>query len=183
MREIVVAKYKEDLSWLDKIDNGYWKTVVTKGVDTPNKGREITSFLYHIINRYSSLAEVTIFCQGNPFDHATNFLEDMKGECNGYVGIGEGVFECDGNGSPHHTGLDVCGGFEFISGSLLSGKVSFIRGGQFMVSKEVVLRRSLSFYESLFDWVNLRSDNHPWVMERLWSTLFNCEVIKNGKEE
>ena len=76
--EIVVAHYNERLHWLKLVANH--SHVYHKGKDLrppplplyaweklPNVGRESHTYLYHIINNYESLAEVTIFVQGEGF--------------------------------------------------------------------------------------------------------------------
>lgn len=93
--DIVVAKYKESIDWLDFfITNGskiylYDKSdqeisdqnisdqnileYINKGniiyEKLPNVGRESHTYLYHILKHRDSLNEYTIFTQANPFDH------------------------------------------------------------------------------------------------------------------
>ena len=73
---IVVARYKEQLEWLNNEpfnlfpvtlynkggDDNYTKTPnIVKEVVLPNYGLEVHSFLYHIINNYDNLANITVF--------------------------------------------------------------------------------------------------------------------------
>lgn len=44
----------------------------------PNIGREADTYLEHIINHYDDLADMTIFCQGDPFPHSPDFLNLLK---------------------------------------------------------------------------------------------------------
>lgn len=79
--EIVVARYNEDIQWLNPyLDHGsviiYNKGEVLididprfKVVELPNIGREAHTFLYYIYNNYDSLKDITIFIQGNISDH------------------------------------------------------------------------------------------------------------------
>ena len=80
--EIVVARYNEDLTWL----NPYLSiaTIYNKGledidnsINIINVGRESHTYLYHIINNYENLADRTIFFQGG-------------GPSFGYQGAGKG---------------------------------------------------------------------------------------------
>lgn len=80
-KEIVVAKYNEDLNWLNSL-NGGKVTIYNKGKDDssdsvklPNIGREPQTYFHHIVNNYDNLSEWTFFTQGNPFDHVRNFVE------------------------------------------------------------------------------------------------------------
>ena len=78
MVEVVVARYKEDISWLKEINHKI--IVYNKGPDCnfpcislPNIGREAQTYLFHIIENYNKLPEWTILCQGHPFDHCKNY--------------------------------------------------------------------------------------------------------------
>lgn len=77
---IVIARYNEDLNWIkDKPFSSHPIIVYNKGgnkdfkktdkiieiKDLENVGREIHTYLYHIINNYDNLAEVTIFLPGS----------------------------------------------------------------------------------------------------------------------
>ena len=81
--ELVVARYNEDISWLNKIKNKNIKiTIYNKGgnlnvknIKLPNVGRESHTYLTHIINNYKSLADTTIFTQADPFLHSPHFIE------------------------------------------------------------------------------------------------------------
>lgn len=95
--DIVVARYKEDVGWLNHVmppsSPMYDRTrilVYCKSAEDaprlrfqwqprpkdailslPNVGREGHTYLRHIVDNYDiGLADVTAFIQGNPFDHA-----------------------------------------------------------------------------------------------------------------
>lgn len=140
--ELVVARHREDLSWLDSVPDSVDSIVVynkgneparcalsqvlgarqrrlrsassavvdarrksaavattaaaiaaalgpaaaarTRVVDLPNVGRESDTYLHHILSRGrdqgqgQGMADVTIFCQGDPFDHSPDFLELLR---------------------------------------------------------------------------------------------------------
>jgi hypothetical protein len=78
--QIVVARYKEPLNWLKDDpfnkypviiynkggDNNYFKSSnIIKEIKLSNYGLEVHSFLYHIINNYNNLANITAFLQGS----------------------------------------------------------------------------------------------------------------------
>lgn len=81
-RHLVVAKYKEDVSWLSKVNIPY--TVYDKSDDPmlysfrlPNVGREAHTYLYYIVENYHRLPDVVIFSQGDPISHTRNFIEKI----------------------------------------------------------------------------------------------------------
>jgi hypothetical protein len=72
--EIIVARFNEDLSWLEKYKGDYDITVYNKGpnsagnfkqIKLPNVGNESHTYLWHIVNRYDSLAPRTVFLVGS----------------------------------------------------------------------------------------------------------------------
>lgn len=81
--QVVIARYKEDLSWVEREFPNENVIIYNKGPDDlpnsitskykivslPNFGRETHTYLYHIVHNYDHLAERTLFLQGNPFDH------------------------------------------------------------------------------------------------------------------
>ena len=78
--ELVVSRYNEDLEWLkNEPFNDIKITIYNKGINNnyinlpniikteklPNVGREIHTYLYHIINNYDNLADMTVFLPGS----------------------------------------------------------------------------------------------------------------------
>ena len=82
--EIVIARYNEDLKWLNPYisiatiyNKGSESECINNSIKLPNVGRESHTYLYHIINNYDNLADRTIFFQGG-------------GPSFGYQGAGKG---------------------------------------------------------------------------------------------
>jgi len=77
--DLVVARYEEDISWVNElpIDSYSQVYIYNKGTDRefsipkstiiplPNYGRESHTYLYHVIQNYDSLADVTFFVPGS----------------------------------------------------------------------------------------------------------------------
>ena len=77
--DLVISYYKEDLNWLDEYKHITFRNIYiyAKGPTTPtihfphtvvkleNIGRESHTYLYHIIENYNNLADVTIFTSGS----------------------------------------------------------------------------------------------------------------------
>ncbi len=79
--DLVVARYKEDLSWLQKYMHLPFRTIYIynksdqpiqcirpkncKVISIPNVGVCDQTYLYHIIHNYSSLADFTVFLPGS----------------------------------------------------------------------------------------------------------------------
>ena len=93
--KIVIAKYKEDISWSDKFKNE--RIVYEKFYDSnnkefirlENKGREAGTYLQFIVDNYDNLPDVTIFTQGDP-----GILSNEK------HGSGMGITSCEHPSDP-----------------------------------------------------------------------------------
>ena len=89
-KEIVVAAYDKDLSWMKKLNTDIKKTIYRKGnviplVDDeiliePNLGRCVHSFFYHLFVNYDNLSDITFFVQDYPFDHWEDLIEIINGD-------------------------------------------------------------------------------------------------------
>jgi hypothetical protein len=81
--EIVIARYKEDISWSTpyaKLTTVYCKNEADRSpgqIQLPNRGQDPGTYLYHMVTRYNSLANRTIFLQGNPFEHKMLTIDEM----------------------------------------------------------------------------------------------------------
>lgn len=172
-RTIVVAKYREDTTWAEKYSE---VVIIEKGVDMANYGREASSYLYYIIRNYNNLSDYTIFCQGNPFDHCQEFLEEINDYEHSYRELGTWFTECEGDGRPQHQGLKVSEASQEYLGVTLDS-YGFVAGAQFIVSKENILKHPQSFYEELLKYCS-DDEKAPWVLERLWRLIFNGSSFK-----
>ena len=98
MTDLVIARYNEDLTWLNEIKNKNINIVIyNKGLNNisldntklnfkiitmPNHGREAGAYLKYIIDNYPNFKKNTIFIQGEPFEHLTNLPRFENQELN-----------------------------------------------------------------------------------------------------
>lgn len=167
---LVIARHGENVKWAK--DRGHEVAVIEKEVHLPNKGREVSSFLFFIISNYETLPEEMIFCQGNPFDHCGFFLEEIKSKDKNYYGV---TYECEPDGSPHHKGLDIDDVVKRL-GLKPQKKYKFKAGGQFKVSRETVLKYPFEWYMKAYE-MNMSEEKTPWIFERIWPLIFNTLKI------
>lgn len=93
MHQLVVARYKESVSWINSLSDEFDVTIYNKSesirdlefvgrpakvVQRPNFGREAESYLYHIVSNYHDLRGTLVFSQADPFEHSPNFLELLR---------------------------------------------------------------------------------------------------------
>ncbi|CAL8581084.1 hypothetical protein XPA_006787 [Xanthoria parietina] len=210
--EIVVSHYNEDLTWLK--EHSAECCVYSKGGEKntpglpftftplPNIGREGHTFLYHIVNHYENLAEVTLFVQGRIDDHVDMTLAEMKakarttaaGQVTTYPfrelelfehweGIPWDKYPCWKRWSsmatqkmPETPGVLFQ---KYISESdRLPVAIGFAPGAIFAVKKETIMIHSLAFDERLLQKMFLGEMAHVnpetgHYMERFWLALFN----------
>lgn len=84
---LIIARYNENLDWIENIPKNLNINIIiyNKGEDNihypsiklKNVGRESHTYLYHIIENYNNLGDITIFTQGDPFTHNPNFIYDL----------------------------------------------------------------------------------------------------------
>jgi hypothetical protein len=86
--QIVVARYNEDISWLQPVISHcliYNKgtplmppPIIHNEIHIENKGRESETYLRYIIENYTSLPDVVIFTQANISDHNYSRLDPVS---------------------------------------------------------------------------------------------------------
>lgn len=184
--KLIVARYNENLEWLDNLQN-VDILIYNKGepiesnytvIPLPNLGREGHTFYNHIVTNYHTIDEYTIFVQGNPYDHCSNFTDVF----NHIIADKEHMWldedriiitniagciwheeiplkEC------HNILFDVkCDEHEFY----------FSPGGQFGVSKERILKRPREFYEKIVRMLECYTNPiEGYVIERFNGLIFS----------
>jgi hypothetical protein len=166
---VVVARYEEDVSWINDLPGGWSPFLVQKGVDMPNEGREGGSFLWAIDRLYPALrrSDRIVFLQGAPHEHAEQIELDVPG----FTHIGHEMYVSDGAGAPNHPGLPVAQLYEQWLSRPFPGSVRFAAGGQFGVTGADLLARPRAFWRRLGRHVCSHREG-PWVMERIWEDVF-----------
>jgi len=213
--ELVVSRYNEPLDWLkDYPFKEYDVIIYNKGpnvnfTQTPNITNTITlknvgrcdhTYLYHIVNNYDNLADITVFLPGscnmeNKKQKATRILEHIK-QNKTAVFISDGRHEnvktelydfvidewtsSDENNkiaNPEKT-LEKSPvrpygkWFETNFDDLVINHITYM--GIFSVSKEDILQHPLEYYKKLMG--QLETSSNPEVghyIERSWTAVFH----------
>ena len=197
--ELVVARYREDLSWLRNIPPAISPCVYDKSPDgnLPNVGREAHTYLHHICENYDVLAEFTVFAQGKPFDHAFDFHQTLRAiaatpgdvaASNGAAAfrwLGHIIDTDDENGArlfatwSKNNGderLDMNGFHRALFGIDGPAKYSFRLGAQFIASRDLIRSRSLDFWRRALQ-ISLDFPDAAHCYERSWDRVFGVEGI------
>jgi hypothetical protein len=185
--EIVVARYNEDLGWLNRLPQG-WGAIVYDKSETmpttlsrrlPNVGREAHTFAEHICREYDRLTDITVFSQGDPFFHCgQDFLDKLNWIPDGaeFVDLGNLLAESDHLGYPHHPGLPVGEIFRKIfPGRDCPPRLDFGCGAFFAASRATIQRYPLEWWQQVRD-VCASERMAPWVLERMWPYLLGETV-------
>ena len=179
--KIIVSRYKEDIEWTKSLSN---VVIYNKGEPLnednefmlENVGREGHSIYSYICNNYDQLDEYMAFLQGNPFDHSPNLLSNLKK--GSFVFLSENVIHTTiKNESNHWHSTSIYDVFETIFNRKATKEdepLIFGAGAQFVVSKEMVLKRPKSFYEKIVKLLEYDVNplkGHP--IERLHYKIFH----------
>jgi len=187
--EIIVARYKEDISWLNNIKNIKYKSVYNKfyleNISLPNIGREAHTYLYHIYNNYDNLSEINLFSQGDPIFHCPDFISrvnnlDLDKIRLPYFFGSTGIENCHGNNdSRHPNGLPIYYFLDLLFDKKVSPNDRFTvpYGAIFLVSKEIILHRPKDFYGFLLKFTtNETTPIEAYIIERLWPFIFDINL-------
>ena len=161
--EIVVAKYREDTAWTQAVAANAAVYCKDTGCGDhcpysplPNIGREYGTYLHHIVNRYDTLAERTLFVQGDPFFHRLPALDQFAFSGEDFLSLA----------NMHHTmaqtvnwgwpGQTVDGRIKQAFLQLLERDADFPRfsftwGAQFAVSRRLIHSHPKSYYRKLHE--------------------------------
>jgi hypothetical protein len=211
--ELVVSRYKENLDWLDEPPfNKYRVKCYNKGDDIPkfsekqvtmislpNVGRCDHTYLYHIINNYDNLANLTVFLPASCLDshklkttYKLLYLVD-KTQTTVFLGkpynnireeLGKmfitrhiATNEVNKKANPE-TELFPCPirpfgrWYDAMFGNIISKVVCYF--GVFAVSKQHIQQYPKEHYEKLIKFVDSHSNPEAGhYMERSWATIFS----------
>lgn len=199
---IVVAKYKENLNWLNEYidkypiylyDKGGEKYNYNKSINVEyleNIGRESHTYLHHIIKNYDNLSDYVIFTQGSHNDHMKNFKKLFKPKnCYFHLFYFPKNFRLkyfNGKLIQNKENLTFGEWFDkYINDNFNCDKYHFYLkfGAIFTITKENILSRPKSFYENLIKQLNDTGSNPELghFIERSWYYIFNChKTTKNN---
>ena len=206
--ELVIARHEEDLRWLRRVPNSIRVTIYNKGATPslpdrfeardglqvkklPNVGREAHSYLTHLAECRETLAPITVFCQGHPFDHAPDFHVRLKALAEGrempspflWYGFLEETDDALGqrlfvpwSKNPEHRELSTGKLYQELFREPSPEFFHFRGGAQFAAARRAVLQRSREFYKQALV-LSLAIPDAAHSFERLWDRFFGDPAI------
>ena len=208
---LVIAKYKEDVTWTNKIKEHkitiYDKSEspIINSIKLPNIGRETHTFLHHIVENYDNLDDVTVFLQGNPFEHiqvimgwqyfglpnapyppalTSEQLEKMCDKINNEIKHTSDLasfYQVVYNDPYYTNGGNVNKHLsEILSENINNLSYSVSPGGQFIVPKKYILSRTKEVWKKALDLLSLNEVWRGYSQELSWYYLFTNKVGNFG---
>lgn len=213
--EIVISRFNENLEWINNLSiNNYNITIYNKGqnnnfinhsnikkvVNLQNVGRESHTYLYHIINNYDNLADITVFSPGSCDDIYKNikikrlinlinnhkkaiFIYDIDTKnikddlydfsINNYSSTNKNNNNLNSEYKLEKADIHPYGKwYEKYFGNIIIEKLTY--NGIFSVAKEDILQHPKIYYEELIK--QLSNSSNPEVghyFERSWAAIFH----------
>lgn len=218
--DIVIARYNEDLNWLnDEPYNKFKYIVYNKGnnenfnknnvikiINLPNVGRCDHTYIYHIIENYNNLADITVFLTGSiEIEHKKKYSNVIL---NNIIPFNNAIFINKNNDNTDILDLYKNFYLDNYSATHYKNKINeekllhsryrpFINwknnffsnikecklvtlGGIFSVSKEDILSSPIELYKNILQELDYHSNPEAGhYVERSWCYLFNG--LKNTK--
>lgn len=195
-KELVLALWDRDFSWIDQISNDIRITKYNKNINTlksgeiflsPNVGRDVHTFFYHIVNNYYTLADYTFFSQDYKEDHVSIYQEIINGDVSNIPNyaiqdlggcwffnddpIHCRIFETDKVGSPYHDNLPIQDIWNMIFKDEVPDVLYFTPAGHFCITREHVHKNTKETYENILKILET-NEMAPWCIERLEPYIF-----------
>lgn len=182
--EYVIAHYQENIDWVKPYASQ--SSIYHKGKKKKpafpsyrwkklkNVGREGHTYLYHIVNNYRQLADITVFLQGRIDDHSwgktpEDIVQEAREKGIGCLGVPLWV-----GTHVDYPGLEAFWE-EMLGAPLLPGTI-FYTNGCFAVRKDLIQSHPEELYRNLLS--RLSRENNPpegFYLERMWYFLFAPE--------
>lgn len=192
--DLVVCRWRENVFWSDEFDFRY---LIQKGAEgsgrrwagVPDIGLESYAWLTYLIRRYDDLPAHAVFLQGHPFDHYANalfavrYLDRLAPADRPIFGWLADWVMPTGRGphadAPLRAHWSYPGWDETVESVVPEAPSywSFGAGAQFVVAREQVHKRPLSFYTDLaarFEEESSENSHLSYHVERLWGVIFHA---------
>lgn len=190
---VVVAHYKEDLSWIKNVSSEVF--VISRTIDSPtrvmhNKGNEACLYFEFIINHYDSLPDKMLFVHGHQNSYHQDFPADYI--ANNLLWDAADYFSVNRRDYYQRDFVNVSEWRYLVDNkNVFEGHIPFPENlryyscAQFVVDKKCVLRHSKETYQHFNNWlINTNIDNFisARVFEYTWHYIFTGDITELQKE-
>lgn len=199
-KELVLALWDRDFSWTSQVAHDVKITKYNKNSDTakqdeiflsPNVGRDVHTFFYHIVNNYDNLADYTFFSQDYKEDHVSAYQHIINGSVDflpryaiqDLVGCWffndnpyhNRIFDCDKKGYPDHPELPIEEIWDMLFTSSMPDVIQFTPAGHFCVTRQHIQEIPKERFEKVLHILETH-EMAPWCIERLEPYIFNKHI-------
>lgn len=171
-RTIVVAQYKEDLSWTEPYKEDV--VVIKKKREIPNIGREPYSYIWYILQNYDNLEGKYFFLQGNPLDHCPGLAQELSNTEGDFRWFSDrSNLVCDLMGRPHDS-VNIQKFLQSCGITYNHNTITFTGCCLFMLSAQRIKSKPREYYALI---LNAITSTHrgEYAFERCVGILFNTE--------
>lgn len=193
--DIIIARYKEDIEWIDKLNK--FKNIYLYEKENPNKepynipknkGGEASAYIKYIIDNYDNLPNhiVLLHCHEFSWHHKGSIIDVIDNLINTdieFMNINDSTV-CDNMGSYQDW---VNGDLGYYYQNLIKPAVgdhtlydNFTEKqpgcAQFIIHKDRILYHSIDFYKDIYNWIlDTKVDfyNHGYYLEWTWELFWN----------
>ena len=197
---MIVARYKEDSSWVDTYFNDLPHVVITPRLPlaphtTPmNRGNEAGPFLHYIIENYDVLPGHMAFIHGHRISHHTYQLDivpvmkTVRWGVQGYIPLNVHMYQRVDNIKPEYADMAAVWPKLFTDLAPVVPEV-FLSWccAQFIVTRAAVRARPKEFYIKIYEWMtnqgewygkkNVTSYISSRVLEQTWHMIFGMPAM------
>ena len=198
MVNIVVAKFNENIDWTKRLNHKV--TIYDKSnnpvkgcIPLKNVGREGETFLYHIIHNYHNLDDVTVFLQGNPFEHlqilvgwrsklteeeidlVINKMNSEIKDNSDFTTFYQVLYNDPEYYYPKYDDFDVERDCKEYFGEKYN-MFTVSPGAQYIVPKKNILSRPLEFWKKLHADIYDNERLNGYSLEQLWYLVYNRKM-------
>lgn len=197
--DIVIARYGEDCAWIEELPEQFNPIIYNKSgkdlatniyrnykyvqLDNPG-GNEAHTYLWHIVENYDQLTDVTVFTQAWPFDHCRDFLDRIKEPCTDFSWLSHEMLRNEIDGHPHHS-LDIFVGDkvealhpDWLYSAIFHNRAPdyfvFGQGGLHMVTREQIHTKPKEFYQHIINLITgpFKQYKPFCALERFWDRIY-----------
>lgn len=188
--EIVITRYNEDLAWTKGLE--HLTTIYDKQTQYPNFGYGLETMLRHIITRYDSLADITMFCQGNLADREDQPMYTLTSYFDQTKPTDLKAVLTDSYDPPKsHFRMRLTDPTTFSSYTLREWREKvlgipyrylvemWVRGDWIAVGRDRIRSKPLAYYCYLYDACKFHRGilvEECWFLERSWWSIFTYKL-------
>lgn len=186
--KVVVSRFNESIEWTEQLDN---VIIYNKGdaiththpiINLDNVGREGHTFYKYIYDNYDNLDDLTVFLQANPFDHFPNIIQQIQSLTDevDFMFLSDNIYDITVSNCYLHHGIPLNDVYrQLFHDDFTDTPIQFGAGGQFVVSKKLILSQPRSLYLQIINLLD--SSSNPiegFVIERFHRIILDNEYKK-----